>query len=127
MNDNIYQCLDDPSTDKPTTRHFDPHYPSTQRSVFCDNVPLRHSYTYTIRPGIFLPPRFRSGQFVTCNMMSTPYFLSCDKMSNSLLSEMWTLCHITHVLPRWWVSHVQYIIICNIILFSHRDISPPPP
>ncbi len=39
----ICWCLDDPSTDKPTTRQFGPHYPSTQRSVGCDNSPLWHS------------------------------------------------------------------------------------
>jgi hypothetical protein len=30
------QCRDDPSTHEPTTRHFYPHYPSTQQTVCCD-------------------------------------------------------------------------------------------
>jgi hypothetical protein len=34
------RCLDDPSTDKPTTRHFDPNEASTQRTVCCDNLLL---------------------------------------------------------------------------------------
>jgi hypothetical protein len=37
------RCLDDPSTDKPTTRHFDPNEASTQWTVCCDNLLLWHS------------------------------------------------------------------------------------
>jgi hypothetical protein len=33
------RCLGDPSTDQPTRRQFDPHYPSTQWTVCCDNSP----------------------------------------------------------------------------------------
>ncbi len=74
-------CLDDPSTDKPTTRQFDPHYPSTQRTVNSDKSPLGQSYTYAIHSGIFHPPRLQGGWFVTRNMLSTPYYLSCDIMT----------------------------------------------
>jgi hypothetical protein len=87
----ITRCEDNLSTDKPTTRQFDPHYPSTQRTVSCDNSPLWHSYTHTIRPGIFCPPRLRGGWFVTCNMISTPYFLSCDIMSTLSCPNLITL------------------------------------
>ncbi len=54
------------------------------------------SYTYTIRPGIFHPPRLQGGRFVTRNMLSTPYYLSCDIMS----TLSWTFCHRIF-LTRW--------------------------
>ncbi len=39
-------CLDDPSSHEPTMWQFDPHYPSTQQTVSCDNLPLWHFFTW---------------------------------------------------------------------------------
>jgi hypothetical protein len=36
-------CIDEPSTHKPTTWHFDPHYSSTRQTVCCDILLLCHS------------------------------------------------------------------------------------
>jgi hypothetical protein len=74
-------CAMPPSTHQPITRQFDPHYPSTQWTVSCDNSPLWHSYTYTIHPGIFRLPRLGGGRFVTSDMTSTLLKMLCDIMS----------------------------------------------
>ncbi len=50
---------DDPSTHKLTTQHFEPHYTSTQRTIYCDNSSLWHCYTCMICPGIFSTPGWR--------------------------------------------------------------------
>ncbi len=83
-------CLD-PSSHEPTMWQFDPHYPSTQQTVSCDNLPLWHFFTCTVRPDIFHPPRFRVGQFVTCNMTSTLLKMLCDIVSFLSWSRIWTV------------------------------------
>ncbi len=93
----MFWCTDDASTHKLTIQHFDPHYPSTQQTICCDNLPLWHSYTCLIRPGIFCPPQVGGGQFVTCNIMSTLFKMLCDIMSTLLWDKMWMLfvtCHL---------------------------------
>jgi hypothetical protein len=80
-------------TNHATIQPTEPHSPSTQRTVCYDNSPLWHSYTYTIRSGISRPLWLRGGQFVTRNMLSTPYYLSCDIMSTLSWTEMWMFRH----------------------------------
>ncbi len=87
-------CLDDLSTHKPTTPQFDRHYPSTQRTVCCDNLLLWHSDICTIRPGIIRPPRLWGGWFVTRNMTYTLPKRLCDIMSTLSWSEIWMVFHM---------------------------------
>jgi hypothetical protein len=44
--------------------------------------------TYTIHPGIFCPLRGQDGCFVTCDMTSTLFKVSCDFLRNKL----WAFC-----------------------------------
>jgi hypothetical protein len=86
------QCLDDPSTHVPTTRHFYPHYIFTQcRSAVtippCDILKLYNASS------IFLPQLVRGGRLVTCDMISTLVFLPCDIMSNLLKQNVDVLTH----------------------------------
>ncbi len=41
---------------------------SVPSSIRCDYLSLWHSHTYSIHPGIFRPPLFRNGRFVTSDM-----------------------------------------------------------
>jgi hypothetical protein len=85
------RCLDDTSTHKPTMWKFDPHYPSTRKSICCDNLLLWHSSTYTIRLHIFHPTRLQGGLFVTCDITSTLPKELCDIMSTLSWCEIWTV------------------------------------
>ncbi len=106
-------CLDDPSSHKLATRQFDPHYPSTQQTICCDNLPLWHSstYSYMIRPSIFRSPRLQGGLLANCDTMSTLPKMLCYIMSALSWSEIWTVCHkivgpICDVLQTVW-RHVD--------------------
>jgi hypothetical protein len=112
-------CLDDPSSHEPTMWQFDPHYPSTQQTVSCDNLPLWHFFTCTIRPDIFHPPRFRVGQFVTCNMTSTLLKMLCDIMSFLSWSRIWTV--FTWFLDTWYdvLLAVKQNCGCFVTCFLH--------
>jgi hypothetical protein len=79
---------------KPTTLQFNPHYPSTQRTVCCDNLLLWHSYTCTICSGISCLPQLWGGRFFTCDMTSTLLKMLCDIMSTLSWSEIWMVCHM---------------------------------
>ncbi len=62
-----------PPTNRPCD-NMDPHYLSTQQIVCCDNFPLWHSDTCTIRPGIFVHSGFEGdslSQVTWCPPSST--------------------------------------------------------
>jgi hypothetical protein len=91
-------------------------------TLCCDNLPLSHSYTCMIHPGIFRPPRVEDRQFFICNIPSTLFKMLCDIMSTLLWGKMWTVCHMlpgscggVWVWLAWGGQNVTVILNLSII------------
>ncbi len=96
-----------------TTWQFDPHSPSTQWTVCWDNLPLWHSDTCTIHPGIFSPSQLQGGWFVTCDMTSTLLKMLSDIMSTMAIH--WNRNNLLKIYVTYSWNQNVFVQGCHII------------
>ncbi len=93
-------------------QQFAPHYPSTQRTINCDNSPLWHC--------LGIPPGFMVGglshvtwhqPFLNCSVTSCHPFLKHNV--DSLSKIFWHICDVLRVV-KWNVDVLSHVFLTHL-------------
>ncbi len=100
-------CLDGTPTNRMSTKYFDPNGTSTGLLVHYDTSYPWHFVTCPQCPGILCPSLSQSGCIVTCDIMSTLFYLVCDILSICDIFAACFLLPLSH-----YVKFFPFVTLC---------------